>query len=105
MAERKLNYNIQYLRGICALVVFFSHSLNIYKIEWVQQLMPTPFHFFFDGQWAVIFFFTLSGFYYYKEERFEFNKYLRGLAKKALKIYPPPPVVISNRMVSIVNLS
>ena len=89
MAERKLNYNIQYLRGICALVVFFSHSLNIYKIEWVQQLMPTPFHFFFDGQWAVIFFFTLSGFYYYKEERFEFNKYLRGLAKKALKIYPP----------------
>lgn len=104
MAERKLNYNIQYLRGICALVVFFSHSLNIYKIEWVQQLMPTPFHFFFDGQWAVIFFFTLSGFYYYKEERFDVNKYLRGLAKKALKIYPPP-VVISNRMVCIVNLS
>ena len=62
MAERKLNYNIQYLRGICALVVFFSHALNIFKIDWVQYLMPTPFHFFFDGQWAVIFFFTLSVF-------------------------------------------
>lgn len=89
MSENKLNYNIQYLRGICAIVVFFSHSLNIYKIGWVQSLMPTHFHFFFDGQWAVIFFFTLSGFYYYRETQFSVRGYIRGLVKKSLRIYPP----------------
>ena len=89
MSENKLNYNIQYLRGICALVVFLSHALNIYKIDWVQSLMPTPFHFLFDGQWAVVFFFTLSGFYYYKDSSFSIRGYLRSIERKTLKIYPP----------------
>lgn len=89
MSDKKLNFNIQYLRGLCAMVVFFSHTLNIYKIEWVQHLMPTPFHFFFDGQWAVVFFFTLSGFYYYKDSSFSIKGYWHSIVRKSFKIYPP----------------
>lgn len=91
---QKRNLNIQCLRGICALVVFFSHALNIYNISWVQDLMSTPWHFFFDGQWAVVVFFALSGYYYYTERELTFSSYLKGLKKKALKIYPPHLIIL-----------
>lgn len=87
---QKRNLNIQCLRGICALVVFFSHALNIYDINWVQDIMSTPWHFFFDGQWAVVMFFALSGYYYYTERDLTLSTYLKGIRKKTLKIYPPP---------------
>ena len=64
--KNQLNLNIQGLKGIAAIVVFLSHALNMYKIPWVQNLMDTPMHLFFDGQCSVIVFLTISGFFYYK---------------------------------------
>lgn len=83
----KQNLNIQSLKGIAALIVFFSHSLNMYKSDVVQDIMHSPFHLFFDGQCAVIIFFVISGFFYYKKE-FSWVKYRRNIIKKLLRIYP-----------------
>ena len=62
-----MNKNIQALRGICAIIVFLSHSLHVNDIEWVISLHNSPLHFFFDGEVAVSVFFVISGFFYYKE--------------------------------------
>lgn len=82
-----MNKNIQSLKGIAALIVFFSHGLNMYKCEWVATLLNKPIHLLYDGQCAVILFFVISGFFYYKME-FNWRNYLNGLKKKIKRIYP-----------------
>ena len=55
------NSSIQSLRGICAIVVFLSHSLCMFKSTFVTYLMESPMHLFFDGKCAVYIFFAISG--------------------------------------------
>lgn len=81
---------IQNLRGICALMVFLSHSLLMYRNEVIGDLYHSPLHFFFDGAIAVNIFFAISGFFYYKNEELSAKKYVKGLFRKTIKIYPPP---------------
>ena len=50
------NSSIQSLRGICAIVVFLSHSLCMFKSTFVTYLMESPMHLFFDGKCAVYIF-------------------------------------------------
>lgn len=82
------NSSIQSLRGICAIVVFLSHSLCMFKSTFVTYLMESPMHLFFDGKCAVYIFFAISGIYYYKKERLQRKTYLNGILKKCIKIYP-----------------
>lgn len=89
------NYTIQALRAVAAMMVFLSHSLMMIKNSTIEWLHGTPLHFFFDGQCAVVFFMVLSGFFYYKAERFTLRKYARGIKKKVLKIYPSHVLMIS----------
>lgn len=84
-----MNKNIQALRGICAIMVFLSHSLHVNDIEWVSVLHNSPFHLFFDGGVAVSVFFVISGFFYYKDASFSKENYFRSISRKISKIYPP----------------
>ena len=82
------NSNIQALRAIAALMVFLSHSLMMIKSDTINSIYETPFHLFFDGQIAVVFFMVLSGFFYYKIERLTIKKFFGHVKKKVLRIYP-----------------
>lgn len=88
------NYSIQSLKGICALIVFFSHALNFPNIPVVQSLMHSPIHVFFDGQIAVIVFIVISGFFYQKSLKFSFGSYWIGIKKKIFRIWIPYVLVI-----------
>lgn len=86
------NVNVQYLRGICAFIVFFSHALGVYKSDILHYLRFSPFHFFYDGQIAVMIFFVLSG-YYYRRNTKEHMKdvvkdYIKLIERKVVRIYP-----------------
>lgn len=76
------------IRGGCALQVFLSHALNIYHADWVEWLNHTPLCFFIDGNCAVVVFFVLSGYFYYKEKVLSVGEYLNGIRKKCLHIFP-----------------
>lgn len=79
---------IQMIRGLLALQVFLSHALNIYHADWVEWLNHTPLCFFIDGNCAVVVFFALSGYFYYKDRPLSVGQYLSGLRKKCLHILP-----------------
>lgn len=63
LMSREVNLSIQGLKGVAALVVFFSHSLWMYDLNLVAMLSSTPWHIFWDGQCAVMIFFAISGFF------------------------------------------
>lgn len=65
---KKLNLNIQGARGICTLMVFFGHATGAYNIPWLQNHMNNPLRLLLDGHAAVIFFFVLSGYFYYTDK-------------------------------------
>jgi len=88
------NYTIQALRAVAAMMVFLSHSLMMIKSSTIDWLHSTPLHFFFDGQCSVVFFMVLSGFFYYKAEQLTIKKYVNGIKKKVLKIYPSHIIMI-----------
>lgn len=88
MKGKCIHSGIQILRGICAIQVFLSHALNIYYIDWIAHFNDTPFRFFYDGSCAVVVFFVLSGYLYYKEEPLSWHKYLHGIKKKCFRIFP-----------------
>src|SRR6187402_933896 len=52
------------LRGLAAICVFFSHYFLIFKVDeaWATQLKATPLGILINGSSAVLFFFVLSGF-------------------------------------------
>lgn len=83
------NKGIQILRAICAVQVLLPHSLNVYQTSIGVKFINTPFHFFFDGQCAVIIFFVLSGFLYYNEKPLTIKSYTRKILSKSLHIFPP----------------
>ncbi len=82
------NLSIQGLRGIAALVVFFSHALLIPELH-LEEIKQSPLHLFFDGQISVIIFIVLSGFFYYNKSVTRFSDYITVVKKKALRIYLP----------------
>lgn len=49
--SREVNLSIQGLKGVAALVVFFSHSLWMYDLNLVAMLSSTPWHIFLG--WAM----------------------------------------------------
>lgn len=88
------NINIQFLRVICAIIVYAGHSLGMMHNYVFDGLKDTPLHFFFDGQSAVFVFFAISGFFYYKSDKHQSmgdfgSYYLNHLGKKIIKIVPP----------------
>lgn len=86
--KKTINQNFQMLRGICALIVFFSHALNFFPLQWVESLSLTPLHLVFDGQCAVMVFFLLSGYLHYNNRESGLKSYLGVLKRKVLRIYP-----------------
>ena len=64
----KRNNGIQILKGVAALMVFFSHALNMRNISFVCQFQESPLHLLWDGQCAVILFMVISGFFYFKPQ-------------------------------------
>lgn len=79
---------IQGLRGIAALMVFFSHAFCMPK-SCLTDLIDTPWHIFFDGQIAVMLFFVVSGFFYYKENmKPSVKTYAKGIKNKIFRIFP-----------------
>lgn len=86
----KKNLNIQALRGVCAIMVFLSHSMHVYNCEIVHTLDRTPLRLLYAGEVAVSIFFVLSGFFYYnKSSDFSLRQYINTIIKKTKRIYPP----------------
>ena len=83
------NESIQTLRAIAAFVVFLGHAIGMVDNPILLHLKSTPFHFFFDGQCAVLLFFTITGYYSCKKQSFCLKNYGISLLKKIKKIYPP----------------
>lgn len=82
------NLSIQGLRGIAALIVFFSHALLIPEFH-LESIKESPLHFFFDGQISVMVFIVLSGFFFYNKNVDDFRGYLTTVKRKAIRIYMP----------------
>ena len=82
------NVGIQYLRAICALVVYFSHYVMAINNPVINAFRLTRWSFIVDGSIAVCIFFVLSGFFYYNNRGFEIGKYLKGVKRKTFRIYP-----------------
>ena len=81
------NSNIQALRGICAIIVFFSHSLHVYNNGIIDYIDKTPLYILYAGKVAVSIFFVLSGFFYYTENKYVVA-YKNTIVKKIKRIYP-----------------
>lgn len=86
--KSRKNDGIQILRALCAIQVFFSHTLNVYQSSLGSKIINTPLHFFFDGQCAVIIFFVLSGFLYYNDKKLTLKLYIKKILSKSLHIFP-----------------
>lgn len=83
------NANIQGLRGLCALVVFFGHVLCVYNMPFILNNMNKPIHLLWDGSCAVVVFFTLSGFFYFNFLENTPKQLLHSLINRYLRIAPP----------------
>lgn len=75
------NLSIQGLRGIAALIVFFSHALCFPNSDVIIKLKDSPLHLFFDGQIAVMIFIAISGFFYYKTSGPSLKTYMGRLSE------------------------
>ncbi|WP_235985878.1 acyltransferase family protein [Mucilaginibacter segetis] len=80
------------LRGLAALCVFFSHCFITYNLNgsWIKILMASPLGILINGRAAVMFFFVLSGFvlslpYIYGERPL---KLIEFYIKRVFRIYP-----------------
>ncbi len=82
------NSSIQGLRGIAAMIVFFSHALLIPEL-YLNDMKQSPLHIFFDGQISVMVFIALSGFFYYNKNISNLSDYVSFIKKKAIRIYIP----------------
>lgn len=89
------NESIQGLRGVAALMVFFSHALLLPSIPSVLPFKESFFHIFFDGQVAVMIFITISGFFYYNNHLFSVHRYIQGIKRKSLRILLPYVIVMT----------
>ena len=85
---KKLNLNIQGARGICTLMVFFGHATGAYNIPWLQNHMNNPLRLLLDGHAAVIFFFVLSGYFYYTDKCITIKQYIYIIIKRVIRLIP-----------------
>ena len=85
---KKMNLNIQGMRGICAMMVFWGHVLMAYRIGWIQENQHNPLFLLMDGRAAVVFFFMLSGYFYYSPN-ITLRKYTSTIIKRVVRITPP----------------
>ncbi|HWJ80334.1 MAG TPA: acyltransferase family protein [Niallia sp.] len=105
------------LRGLAALSVMFSHFMIVYNINFIYTHVMgisetwyrySPFHFFWAGHEAVIFFFVLSGFClalpFLGETKVKYNEYI---IKRFLRIYIPciVSVILAVFLKSLINLN
>ena len=81
------NNNIQRLRGVCALIVFLSHSLCMFNSSLISDIHRTPLWLLFDGQSVVLIFFALSGFFMDKNYH-SMNMLKEGITKRLKRLYP-----------------
>lgn len=100
-AAKAKNNNIQMLRGICALMVFLSHSLYFFPIPGVETINHTPLHLLYDGQCAVMLFFVMGGYFYYRQTETTVGSYAKGVWKKMVRIYPPHLICLAVGIVAI----
>lgn len=85
---KKLNLNIQGLRGVCALMVFGGHVTAAFDNPWLYS-QYNPLRALLDGHAAVIFFFMLSGYFYYTNQCISLKKYAKMFVKRVLHLTPP----------------
>ncbi|MDP4093239.1 MAG: acyltransferase [Bacillota bacterium] len=80
------------LRGLAALAVFFSHIVLILNSgTFIDLFQNTPLHIFWDGAAAVVLFFVLSGFVLtlpYIKQPDKPIEYLPFLTRRIFRIYP-----------------
>lgn len=99
MDEPKVTKKARYieldsLRGLAALVVFFSHALgmiNLIDRPYGNLLTNSFLHFFWDGAAAVVLFFVLSGFVLalpYVGEKRRSMDFVPFYIRRVLRIYP-----------------
>ena len=81
--------SLQSLKGMAALMVFFSHALGMCRSEYISAFRGTCLNFFVDGQCAVVLFLCLTGFFTYKEKELNVPSYKTQVLKKAIRIYTP----------------
>ncbi|OIK15466.1 hypothetical protein BIV60_09355 [Bacillus sp. MUM 116] len=78
------------MRGLAATSVVLSHFLGVVPLYFVIYLSNSPFHIFWAGHEAVLFFFILSGFVlslpYYNNKNQEYKNYL---IKRICRLYIP----------------
>lgn len=85
---KKFNLNIQGARGICTLMVFFGHATGAYNIPWLQNHMNNPLRLLLDGHAAVVFFFVLSGYFYYTDKCITLKQYIYIIIKRVTRLIP-----------------
>lgn len=88
VSMKQFNLNIQGMRGICAMMVFWGHVLMAYNIGWIQDNQHNPLFILMDGRAAVVFFFMLSGYFYYSPN-VTCRKYVSTIIKRVVRITPP----------------
>lgn len=93
MEKNRRYLELDSLRGLAALTVFFSHAVNMLVIsgDFFNAINNSVLHIFWDGSAAVILFFVLSGFvltlpYVGKDEREP--QYFTFIIKRIFRIYP-----------------
>ena len=94
---RERNNNIQLLRCIACLMVFFSHIVGIAPIEptvWGINLNNTPLRLLWGGNAAVVVFFFLSGYFYRCKDSLTVGNYIGDVAKRHQRIYPAFVIVL-----------
>ena len=85
---KKFNLNIQGMRGVCALMVFGGHVTAAFDNPWLYS-QYNPLRALLDGHAAVMFFFLLSGYFYYTDQCISVKKYTKLLAKRVMRLTPP----------------
>lgn len=85
---KKLNLNIQGMRGVCALMVFGGHVTAAFDNPWLYS-QYNPSRALLDGHAAVIFFFMLSGYFYYTNQCISLKKYAKMFVRRVLHLTPP----------------
>lgn len=86
--------NLDSLRGIAALTVFFSHAIGFMplKPEWFYLISDYQLHIFYDGAAAVDLFFVLSGFCiaygFYVNDKYNQIKYVNFVIRRIFRLYP-----------------
>lgn len=70
-------------------MVFGGHVTAAFDNPWLYS-QYNPLRAFLDGHAAVIFFFMLSGYFYYTNQCISLKKYAKLLVKRVLHLTPPP---------------